>query len=94
MTAFRGALGLTAEVHRRGACYEMRINHRNVTEAAYECGFNEISYFQNASSATRVFRPGNISCKHQKIQITICEDTILKAKMILITALFLVGFAV
>lgn len=40
------------------ACYEMRINHRNVTEAAYECGFNEISYFSKCFKRYKGVSPG------------------------------------
>lgn len=40
------------------ACYEMRVNHRNVTEAAYECGFNEISYFSKCFKKYKGVSPG------------------------------------
>lgn len=40
------------------ACYEMRFNHRNVTEAAYECGFNEISYFSKCFKRYKGVSPG------------------------------------
>lgn len=40
------------------ACYEMKFNHRNVTEAAYECGFNEISYFSKCFKKYKGISPG------------------------------------
>lgn len=40
------------------ACYEMKFNHRNVTEAAYECGFNEISYFSKCFKKYKGVSPG------------------------------------
>lgn len=40
------------------ACYDMRFNHRNVTEAAYECGFNEISYFSKCFKKYKGVSPG------------------------------------
>lgn len=40
------------------ACHEMRFNHRNVTEAAYECGFNEISYFSKCFKKYKGISPG------------------------------------
>ena len=35
------------------ACYEMAVNKMNVTEAACECGFNELSIFQISSRNIR-----------------------------------------
>lgn len=40
------------------ACYEMKFNHCNVTEAAYECGFNEISYFSKCFKKYKGVSPG------------------------------------
>lgn len=40
------------------ACHEMRFNHMNVTEAAYECGFNEISYFSKCFKKYKGMSPG------------------------------------
>lgn len=40
------------------ACHEMKFNHRNVTEAAYECGFNEISYFSKCFKRYKGMAPG------------------------------------
>ena len=40
------------------ACYEMKFNRKNVTEAAYECGFNEISYFSKCFKKYKGVSPG------------------------------------
>jgi AraC-like DNA-binding protein len=40
------------------ACYEMKFNHRNVTEAAYESGFNEIGYFYKCFKKYKGIPPG------------------------------------
>ena len=40
------------------ACREMKFNHRNVTEAAYECGFNEIGYFYKCFKKYKGVPPG------------------------------------
>ncbi|MBQ8409660.1 MAG: AraC family transcriptional regulator [Clostridia bacterium] len=40
------------------ACYEMTVNKMNVTEAAYECGFNELSYFSKTFKKYKGMSPG------------------------------------
>ncbi len=40
------------------ACYEMSVNWLNVTEAAYECGFNELSYFSKIFKKYKGMTPG------------------------------------
>ena len=40
------------------ACFEMSVNKLNVTEASYECGFNEISYFTKIFKKYKGLTPG------------------------------------
>ena len=40
------------------ACYEMTVNKLNVTETAYECGFNELSYFSKCFKKYKGVSPG------------------------------------
>lgn len=40
------------------ACYEMAVNGMNVTEAAFECGFNELSYFSKVFRRYKGVSPG------------------------------------
>ena len=40
------------------ACFEMSVNKLNVTEAAYECGYNEISYFTKIFKKYKGMTPG------------------------------------
>ena len=40
------------------ACFEMSVNKLNVTEAVYECGFNEISYFSKIFKKYKGMTPG------------------------------------
>lgn len=41
------------------ACYEMSIGGLNVTEAAFECGFNELSYFSKVFKRYKGVSPGD-----------------------------------
>lgn len=40
------------------ACYEMTVNKMTVTNAAYECGFNELSYFSKIFKKYKGVSPG------------------------------------
>lgn len=40
------------------ACFEMSVNKMTVTEAAYECGFNELSYFSKIFKRYKGITPG------------------------------------
>lgn len=40
------------------ACYEMSVGRLNVTEAAFECGFNELSYFSKTFKKYKGISPG------------------------------------
>jgi len=40
------------------ACFEMVVNRITVTEAAYECGFNELSYFSKMFKKYKGITPG------------------------------------
>lgn len=40
------------------ACYDMTVNKMNVTEAAYESGFNELSYFSKIFKKYKGITPG------------------------------------
>ena len=40
------------------ACFEMTVNRMNVTDAAYECGFNELSYFSKMFKRYKGVTPG------------------------------------
>ncbi len=40
------------------ACFEMTVNKMNVTDAAYECGFNELSYFSKIFKKYKGVTPG------------------------------------
>lgn len=40
------------------ACFEMTINNMSVTDAAYECGFNELSYFSKIFKKYKGITPG------------------------------------
>lgn len=40
------------------ACYEMTVNKMTVTSAAYECGFNELSYFSKMFKKYKGVSPG------------------------------------
>ena len=40
------------------ACYDMSIGGMNVTEAAFECGFNELSYFSKTFKKYKGVSPG------------------------------------
>lgn len=40
------------------ACYEMTVNKMTVTHAAYECGFNELSYFSKMFKKYKGMSPG------------------------------------
>ena len=40
------------------ACYEMAVSGMNVTEAAFECGFNELSYFSKVFKRYKGVSPG------------------------------------
>ena len=40
------------------ACYEMSVGRRNVTESAFECGFNELSYFSKIFKKYKGVSPG------------------------------------
>lgn len=40
------------------ACFEMTVNKMTVTEAAYECGFNELSYFSKIFKKYKGITPG------------------------------------
>lgn len=40
------------------ACYEMTVNKMTVTSAAYECGFNELSYFSKMFKKYKGVTPG------------------------------------
>lgn len=41
------------------ACFEMTVNKMTVTEAAYECGFNELSYFSKMFKKYKGITPGS-----------------------------------
>lgn len=45
------------------ACYDMTVNKRNVTEAAYENGFNELSYFSKCFKKYKGVSPGQYRSK-------------------------------
>ena len=40
------------------ACFDMTVNKMTVTEAAYECGFNELSYFSKIFKKYKGITPG------------------------------------
>ncbi len=40
------------------ACFEMTVNKMTVTDAAYECGFNELSYFSKIFKKYKGISPG------------------------------------
>ncbi len=40
------------------ACFEMTVNNMSVTDAAYECGFNELSYFSKIFKKYKEITPG------------------------------------
>lgn len=46
------------------ACYEMTVNKMNVTEAVYECGFNEVSYFLKIFKKYKGITPGEYRKKY------------------------------
>ncbi|MBE6646174.1 MAG: helix-turn-helix domain-containing protein [Ruminococcaceae bacterium] len=49
------------------ACYQLAVNKMNVTEAAYECGFNELSYFSKCFRKYKGISPGAYRSKYLKI---------------------------
>lgn len=40
------------------ACYELSVGRRNVTEAAFECGFNDLGYFSKIFKKYKKISPG------------------------------------
>ena len=46
------------------ACYQLAVNKTNVTEAAYECGFNELSYFSQCFRQYKGISPGAYRTKY------------------------------
>lgn len=46
------------------ACFDMTVNKRNVTEAAYENGFNELSYFSKCFKKYKGVSPGQFKQKN------------------------------
>ena len=48
------------------ACYDMTVNKMNVTEAAFECGFNELSYFSKIFKKYKGITPGQYRERYAK----------------------------
>ena len=48
------------------ACYEMSVTGMNVTEAAFECGFNELSYFSKMFKKYKGIAPGEYRKRYCK----------------------------
>lgn len=46
------------------ACHEMTVNHKTVTEAAYESGFNDLSYFSRTFKRLKGVTPKQYSMQH------------------------------
>lgn len=46
------------------ACYQLSVNKLSVTEAAYECGFNELSYFSKCFRKYKGMSPGEYRSKY------------------------------
>lgn len=49
------------------ACYQLAVNKMSVTEAAYECGFNELSYFSKCFRKYMGMTPGAYRTKYLNI---------------------------
>lgn len=49
------------------ACYQLAVNKMNVTEAAYECGFNELSYFSKCFRKYKGMSPGAYRSKYLRV---------------------------
>ncbi len=41
------------------ACHEITVNNRNITEVAFECGFNDLSYFSRAFKKYKGITPNS-----------------------------------
>lgn len=50
------------------ACYQLAVNKMSVTEAAYECGFNELSYFSKCFRKYKGMSPGAYRTKYLNIK--------------------------
>lgn len=46
------------------ACYQLAVNKLSVTDAAYECGFNELSYFSKCFRKYKGMSPGEYRSKY------------------------------
>ena len=46
------------------ACYQLAVNKMSVTDAAYECGFNELSYFSKCFRKYKGMSPGEYRTKY------------------------------
>ena len=46
------------------ACHEMTVNHKTVTEAAFESGFNDLSYFSRTFKKLKGVTPKQYSAQH------------------------------
>lgn len=46
------------------ACYQLAVNKMSVTDAAYECGFNELSYFSKCFRKYKGMSPGEYRSKY------------------------------
>ena len=49
------------------ACFDMTVNKMSVTEAAYECGFNELSYFIKTFKKYKGISPGQYKSRFGSI---------------------------
>lgn len=46
------------------ACHEITVNQKSVTDVAYECGFNELSYFSKIFKKYKGVTPGSYKRQH------------------------------
>lgn len=50
------------------ACFDMTVNKMSVTDAAYECGFNELSYFSKTFKRYKGVTPGKYKQSYADMQ--------------------------